>query len=422
MVGQPHGHALRAAALAAALVLAAAGPARAVFTSREMDVLDAEPLFDSEYFLDLFAFSSPLDWRRAWRGGGPGYRINAASLDATDLFLESDLRLPRRLNDWLGFRYDLIQRGDKDLQDFHQWLALEAGPPSWRGFSLGLFGEPTFDKQDADIGWLGRWRRGPLMLYALRNSVDFNFNQRNKVAQNYTRKPMTYELGGSWSAAASTLAARVELDLPLSRADPATGRLYSYRRTRAELSYSQDAGATCPWDLEVAYSYEFKREEERFDPDPGAKTSAHHRRVHALGGSAARSLSRRDRLEAGAQFFYRGGQTDFPAATVKSTQHRRWEAMPYARWRRDLARKPDAPEPWAVGELAAFLSAGELRRRFPANVSAGAYESIVEAKLGWGVEFLFAPGARLGFNADFDLDDAGRHIWDGGNIRAMVLF
>ena len=46
----------------------------------------------------------------------------------------------------------------------------------------------------------------------------------------------------------------------------------------------------------------------------------------------------------------------------------------------------------------------------------------MEAKLGLGWDFIYGPDARIGLYGTFDIDDAGNHLWDGGNVRAMFLF
>ncbi|MBI5595260.1 MAG: hypothetical protein HY928_04135 [Elusimicrobia bacterium] len=400
---------MRRLALAAAL-LATAAPGRAVFLRAEMDALDTEPLFDSEYFLDLQSFREPLDWRWAWDGAPIGYRINGASLDRSDLYLEQEVKLPKRLNGWSSFEYRVEHRGDKDLVELHQWVAFDFGP--WSGFSAGLFGEPAFDKQDADIGLRLRQALGPVTARASVLFPDFNFNERGKTAEAYARKPVTYEGGLSCAAGPGTLAAALELDMPLIREVPAAGRTYGYRRTRARLAWDRPSSADAPgW--RAAYSYEFKKEEDRFQPATASNLSVH-RKVHVLEGAVERGLGVRDRIEAGALFMARGGLTDAFSAGQKDARHKRWELQPYGRWRRTL-------RPWAVSEAAVFLSKGEDYRIFP-GVGPDKRDAVLEAKLGLGMDFVSSASGRVGFYGTFDLDDAGRHVWDGGNVRAMFLF
>lgn len=400
---------MRRLALAAAVLLAAA-PARAVFVRAEMDALDTEPLFDSEYFLDLLSFRAPLEWAWAWAASPAGYRINGASLDRSDLFLEQEVKLPKRLNGWSAFEYRLEHRGDKDLVELHQLLSFEFGP--WAGFSAGLFGEPTFDKQDADIGLRLRQAAGPVRLSASVLFPDFNFNERGKTGEVYARKPVTYAGGLAWETGSGQASAAVELDMPLIREVPASGRIYGYRRTRAVLSWeTPSSGAALGW--RAAYSYEFKKEEDRFQPAT-ASNLAVHRKVHVVEGALERALGELDRLEAGALYMVRGGFTDSFFPGQKDARHKRWELQPYGRWRRAL-------RPWAVSEAAVFLSRGEDYRIFP-GVGPDKRDAVTEAKLGLGMDFLPSGSARIGFYGTFDLDDAARHIWDGGNVRAMFLF
>jgi hypothetical protein len=401
------------AALALGLLLAS--PASAVFTAREMDALDTEGLFDSEYFLDLLGFSPPLDWRWAWQASSSGYRVNGASLDRSDLLLEQDLKLTRRLNDGLAFRYDLVQRGDKDLVELHHWLQLEAGP--WRELTGGLFGEPEFSKEDADIGLFLRWARGPWMLRGAMDAVDFSFNQRGRTSQSYHRKPVTWDLRAAWTEGGDRVLASAELDEPLERSVPADGRLYGYRRTRLALSWDRPASAPAgDWGFAADYAFEYKREQDYYDPDPSRKTLDFRRTLHTWTLAGERLLGARDRVEAGARLLTRSANAGHGPDSAADIRYRRWELQPYGRWRREL-------RPWAVSELALFLGEGEQRRAYPSAPASSVAETPAEAKLGTGVDFVYGGGSgRLGLYGHWDLDDAGRHVWDGGNIRAMFLF
>lgn len=381
-----------------------------------MDVIEAEPLFDSEYFLDLLAFSPPLEWEWDWDTAlatrpAAAYRVNGASLDCCSLLLEQEATLRRRLTDWLEFRYDLRQRGDKDLDDFHQWLAFEAGP--WAGLSAGLFGEPTFAKQDADIGGLVRWRPlDALMLYGQRQAVDWNFNQRNFGNERYDRRPFTYEAGAEAWTPVGLLRPRVEVDAPLRRADPTVGRVYHYRRTTAQLRWDLPAGERRRG-FSFRYRHELKQEGVRFDPSASGTSFAHSRAVHELRGAGLWPAGPLGSLEAGAEALWRSARSNTPGSVADTTRFRRWELHPYARWRRRVGDRH-------VGEVAAFFGVGEQRRI--TATAASLYEKPVEAKLGLGWDFLYGGSGRLGLYSNFDLDDLDRHVWDGGNLRAQFLF
>lgn len=394
----------------AALALLLAAPARAVFVKAEMDALDTEPLFDSEYFLDLLSFREPLDWRWAWQAAPLGYRVNGASLDRTDLYLEQELKAGKRLNDWLSFSYLLDQRGDKDLNRLNQWLSFDFGP--WRGFSAGLFGEPSFDKQDADLSFRAAQTVGAFNAAAAVTFIDFPFNERNKGGETYARKPVKYKWVLGWAGEASRVVSWLNLELPLVRETPSSNRVYGYRRTTAGLSWDRPAAeGALGW--RAAYTYEFKKEEDRFQPAT-ASNLAVHRKVNVFEGAAAGDWTEKDRWEAGALFMHRGGLTHTFQPGLADARHKRWELQPYSRWRRTV-------KPWAVREVAVFLSGGEDYRIFP-GVGPDKRDTVAEAKLGFGYDIIPSKDGRIGFYGTFDLDDAGRHIWDGGNVRAMFFF
>ncbi|MBI4423792.1 MAG: hypothetical protein HY554_08700 [Elusimicrobia bacterium] len=394
-----------------------AAPASAVFIRDEMDVVEAEPLFDSEYFLDLLAFAPPLEWDWEWELAlssrpAAAYRVNGASLDCCELLLDQHASARRRLTDWLDFRYDLEQRDDKDLQELHQWLRFEAGP--WRGVSLGAFGEPTFAKQDADIGWLLRYRPlAGLSVYGSRNAVDWNLNSRGTTGERYERRPYTYEAGLEAWTPAGRLRPRVEVDAPLIRFDPALGRRYHYRRTTAALVWDLPPSSPGRPGFRLRYRHEHKDEGLRLEPDPARSSLDAARRLHEARAAALLPAGPRATLEAGAGALWRSARSAAPGASAPGARFLRWEFQPYARWRNRLSAR-------TVGEVATFLSAGELREE---RLGAPArWARLVEAKLGLGLDFLFAGPSRIGLYTNWDLDDAARHVWDGGNVRAQLLF
>ena len=109
-----------------------------------MDRVDTEHLFDSEYFLDLRSFA----WSRAsedsWAASTGGYRVNGASLDCCDLYLDQSLLFTRRLTPGLEFRFLFVALSDKARQESHHYLEFEKALGA--GWSAEIFGEPTFRK------------------------------------------------------------------------------------------------------------------------------------------------------------------------------------------------------------------------------------------------------------------------------------
>lgn len=401
-------------ALALAAALACPGPARAVFVADELREIENERLFDTEYFLDLRSFAYPREWERQWEAAARGYRINGASLDRTDLYLSQQLWAPARLNDWLEFRYRLAHSGDKERSELHQWLRLDFGP--WAGFTAGLFGEPSFDKEDADIGLRLAYRPAPgAELYASANAVDFNFNERGKTGRRYDRKPITYELGFRTPLAGGAAGLYAELDAPLVLQEPALNRVYDYQRKRYALFWELPARAGGGWNWRLEYLFGYKRESDSFAPDATASSQGMRRRVHQALIAADRPLGERWSVEAGLDTLARRVQSDFPNAEARDAVWRRWELLPYARGRWRHA-------PWGLAEAAVFLGFGEKRRRAPRSPGLDQLDAVAEAKLGLGYEFLYGERGRIGLYGTFDLDDAGTHAWDGGNIRAMILF
>lgn len=386
------------------IFLFAAIPARATFIRGLMDRADTEALFDSEYFLDLRAFSWPRAWEDPWAASTGAYRISGASLDCCDLYLDQGLKFARRLTPRLEFRFRYEQRDDKDRQEFHHWLELETA--LGRGWSVEVIGEPTYRKEDSDIGLGLRWRRGGFEARARRLAVDFNFNSRGSTSQRYSLKPYTDQLAASYDAAGGRIWAAAELDAATRRDDPAARRSFGYRRERVSAGWS-GAGDLAPR-LALSTDRE-ERLDRRATPALGTSTDFR-RRVNALEASA-RVRGGGTEWEPGFSALRRTAQADDPFNPGSGVSYLRWEVQPYLRWRRELSEL-------VLVELSPFLSLGEDRSRRPSQRLGG---TLVEAKTAAAVEWRFSSLSWIGLNANIDMDQPGK-FWDGGNVRAMFLF
>lgn len=387
---------MRRAAVLLLLACASAAPARAAFVRSVMDRVDAEPLFDSEYFLDLRGFSWPRAWDDAWAASSGGYRVNGASLDCCDLYTDQGLRLERRLTPALEFRFRFVELSDKDRQETHHWLELEHDVGG--GLSTELFGEPTFRKEDADIGVGLRWRRAGWEARARRAAVDFNFNSRGSTTERYDRKPYTDELALSAPAGEGRAWAAAEFDQPTRRRVPDDGRVFGYRRSRAWTGW-RGAGPLAP---RVEYAYEHQRKSDSFAPGSAGTSSQAERKVHGVTASAR---LRRGGLEwePGLAAFHRSTRVDYPLSPSAGERVKRWEAQPWLRARRDLGSG-------LTGELSSFLTLGENRSRL-----------LAEAKVDAALEWSFGGRGAIAVHGSFDADTPSKP-WDGGNVRAMFFF
>jgi len=379
-----------------------------------MERIDHEPLFDSEYFLDLLSFSYPIVWDDIWNAStGPVYRVNGASLDCCSLMLQQDIRLGKRLTKSLEFKFRLWQNEEKEHHDFHYQIELEQ--KLGLGFSASLFGEPTFHKEDSDIGFGLAYEQPQVWRAAARHTfVDFNFNKRGSTTQRYA----TYPASDDFIVAARPhpdwmVSTDIEVDSPLRREVPDENLTFSYRRTALNLTLRHAPPER--FSRKLSYGYEFEAKGDLYNPVPAGKISLSARRqVHHVLAAVEGPLSDRDRLEAGHMLLLRAARADNANDGDLGLFYRRWEAQPYARWRRNL-------KPWLTSELAGFFSFGENRQR-GANKAGSLLATVAEAKLGAGADFVFGPSGRIGLYGTFDMDEIGSQPFDGGNIRAMFLF
>lgn len=395
----------------AALGLLLPAPASALFSAKELERVDTEPFLDYEYFSDLQAFSYPMEWDLAWRASTMSYRASGASLDCCDLLWSQELLTRFQLADTLAFSVRLAQQEDKERRDLHYLLEFEKKLP-W-GLTAWVFGEPTYDKKDADAGLgLGCALSKGLQLSYRRTAADFPFNRKAGDPQRYSRQPFTDEFRVDADFARGRLSLQVELDQPLRREFWNESRSYSYRRTTGRASYQ---GPVLGVTGRLGYTYEYQHEGDYLSPDPGTRSVDYRRRTHTLLAAVLADLGARDSLEAGHNLILRDARNDNPHDPDAGIMYRRWEAEPYARWRH---RASDL----VTTELAAFLSLGEYRKRYPAHLIPSVFDPIIQAKLGTGLDFTFGPRGRVGLYGAFDLDGAATHPWDGGSIRAMFVF
>jgi len=383
--------------LLAAALLALSMPARAAFTRSVMDRTDTEPLFDSEYFLDLRSFAWPRAWEDPWAGSTNGYRVNGASLDCCDLYLDQSFIFTRRLTPGLEFRFRFVELSDKDRQETHHWLEFEKD--LGRGWSAEVFGEPTYRKEDSDIGAGVRWRRGGWEARLRRAAVDWNLNGRGSTTESYSLKPYTDEASFKAPAGAWTVGLEADLEEPTRREVPAERRSFFYRRARAAATLGTDQGRA--WRLRYAFEDQIKTNS--VAPGGAGVSEDARRKVHEASVSARAHPGPDDELEPGAALLVRSARTDLPGAPAATVFYRRWEVQPYLRWRRRLNER-------LTSELSPSFSIGRNRG-----------ETLAEAKLGASLEFGFGKAGQLSLGGVFDLDSPGK-AWDGGNVRAMFLF
>lgn len=391
-----------------AVLIFLAIPGRAAFTRSLMDRTDTEPLFDSEYFLDLNSFSWSRAWDDAWSASSGGYRVNGASLDCCDLYLDQTLLFTRRLTPKLEFRFRFVELSDKDRQESHHWLEFEHEIGA--GWSAEVFGEPTYRKEDSDIGMGIRWKRGAWEARARRSAVDWNLNGRGSTTQSYSLKPYTDEVSFKMPLGAWSLRLAGDLDEPTRRLVPDERRSFFYRRLRGRAEAGSDEG----WAPRVRYSYEEQAKINTVAPGGTGTSEEARRKVHEASASARLRPTPDDEFEPGAAFLLRAARADVPGSSASGTFYRRWEVQPYLRWRRSLSTR-------LTSELSPSFSVGENRLRRPGGAGPERYESVGEAKLGASLEVKFGAAGLITLGGVLDVDKPGK-AWDGGSVKAMFLF
>ena len=403
----------------AALCLLHSAAAHAVFVDREMDSLDTEALYDSEYFLYPRSFDFALEWPDAFEyATGPAYWIAGESRDG---YLRQALRVPLEFKDWFIVEYEYAtthsnnrlprKETETGIQQVDQGLALGILPIEH--LEIFLRGDPNFDNRNDylaletrynDKDWGGLWGTVEVR--------DVYFN--GAAAGRYDRHPVSFIAGGLYHRNNESVMYEVRMDLPLIRNMPQENRQYQFRRTRTMIDWRHRAVYKGAWDVRAGYHYDFKRESDVYSLDPRGATQDFRRAVHTVEASAFRWIKNVYLFEAGTTYLIRTGKTDFANRPELDVRHTRWELQPHTRFRYAIRH-------WAVSEVGLFFSVGERRRAYDLAGVGSVADDIVETKLGLGQDVMVGNHAMFGIYTTYDLDTP-KHFWDGGHFRLMLLF
>lgn len=215
------------------LILLASALALCVFPVRAFDndlnINDID--LRMENFLDIKAhrFRKSLEYQ--WYDNTTGWRINSASLNIDQAFMQTELKLQHELSDYLDVRLALEQAvfyADKDLPLPTAEIVLYPWA-SDVGFSLLI--TPAYEKSEMDIGYaviLGKrpWNYARFEYI----EVDTLYNDKNTVDNSFYREaPITMKLEAAYQFADQyKLRFTLKRDQQLVLVDPDSNSLFTH--------------------------------------------------------------------------------------------------------------------------------------------------------------------------------------------------
>jgi hypothetical protein len=416
------------------IVALGATNAWALFTWEEVACLDDEEhdcrydgeRIDSEYWQDLLAFRFDLRDREIWDAAKNGIRFNGASLDYTNLYTVSDVKLEIELHPRLLLRYHQMRRDDNLREVTHNWF--EVAIPLYKPLRLIVRGEPLYHKELIDFG-------GGIELYFDRENfyragyllVDYFYNDKTNTENRIMRYPGNYFTELRYRDDLMKLVAQGEADTStVICLDNRSGKYYyeGYRGRLLAQIYPGDRDSIIAG---IELIFDKKIETERTFGEPDLFESWRHL---VLSGEIFFDY-KIDSWEPTGGFYYllRNGRYDVIDGFDEENNYyrrRREEVIPYL-------GSFFFPNDWSRIELVYYL--GRMWRKLAwhepqPDIERTNYAARRDSnKLNLSYDFIIPPtedgsfeNAVIKIRTTWDPDEFMTHVWDGGNIYVFITF
>ncbi len=373
------------------VVSLSAAPAHALFTGSDQydrADLNSESRVDLDYGLHLLAFR-PF-WEPEPMSPVPqaAIRTTEGSLNTKDLFVrrEAEFRLHVSSGMWWGYR--LAQWEDVEQSSFDQIFSMRVG--RGRGAGFRFFGQPTADKQDADIGFGADWESDKARGLLAVRFVDFNFNEKNK-ANDYDRQDLySIRAEGGWIFGETAVEAAWDLDTPVERELPDDGQIFNHRAWTATAALRRG-----PWSARG-----FWENHRRSDDELSTGIRRQDFSKEAGGVRAEREIAlQRHRLRPSLGLERR--RSTFTSTVLPHDSKNRWQLPSFVEF--DWVMTERLSIPLGVYSAVAWDPGGHCT---------------AQGELRTPLRFDFTPNIRLVLSATWDLDELGTtRSFDGGNVQ-----
>lgn len=431
-----------------------AGRANALFQGTETEPRDW--LVKADYFIDILSYLPRPLYDEVWERSRSGYRNYSGSTQNNELFVAEQFRLTAPLGPHSVFRIQF--ESGEDFDEKYQRIAAEWMVPLNRSWAIGLHGESRARKEHGDIGAGLMWRGARPETWAKLavTSVDNWFTDKNDeqaAIEGHGNRIWNARLTGGFGLGRN---GRAWFDL---ETEPGFTIRYPLRDYRFDMEKTRLAAgavwnvtgltrAKRPALIRLRYLHERTTKdidtfsaldpqrsmlERRFDelqidfelplrggygpaPFPRAAWLGSHVGIDAWPGplpwpdrDADASTEPERTVRFGAYAAILDEHTRYPndAARNLFLDHR--DFILFAGYIHGITTR------WNI-DLMLLAGPVDFRRQTGSSVKAS---DRIQSKLGAGVEYIFAPNARLVVNMTQHLDDG---TFGGGNVRLLITF
>ena len=362
-----------------------------------------------ENFLDIqsYLFSAAQD--RKWRRAEQGWRMTGGSLGLDLLFLKFQLKLIEQLS--RGFSASVRM----DHEEFYERKPLnfeiEVGWQASSKVTLGIAGQPQFDKRNADYGafiTLGDRQESFLRLHQLRQNLFYN--EKNLYDQStQDPHPIENQVEGTWLGDDWEFGFKWTESLPMKLLDPTLALNFSHEETQQQLliEHQWNPDWTLGWQWKKFRSEKYR--EVTISPDPSDhryQEASWSQQILQADGPLAQDWY----LNAGLRYdMFRHHLLQLNAVN-ESEENTIYSYQWFGSMRQLLGNETA----WETGIYLGQVDKSIINLNdFSKEEDRGPEGKL---RISWEVRNDYVGGGALMFTSTWNLDNFANDFWDGGNV------
>jgi hypothetical protein len=368
-----------------------------------------------ENFLDIQSYLFGAAQDRKWRRAEQGWRMTGGSLGLNLLFLKFQFKLFEQLNRGLRSSVRI------DHEEFYERKPLsfeiEVGWQPISNFSLGIAGQPHFDKRNTDYGafiTVGERQESFLRLHQLRQNLFYNEkNLYDESTQN--PHPIKNQLESTWLTDQWEFGFEWAESLPMKLVDPTLDLIFSHEKTQKQflVEHRWDPDWTLGWYWKKLRSQ--KRREASFSTD-----LADHRYQEVSWSSqtlqADGPLGPDWYLNVGLRYDH----FQHHLLQLNATSDSEENVIRSYQWFGLLRQILGTETAWEIGVYLGLVDKTIVNLENLSKEQLGGVEG--KLRTSWEVRNNFPRGGALTFTSTWNLDNFANDFWDGGNITYQTIF
>jgi hypothetical protein len=368
-----------------------------------------------ENFLDIQSYSFSAAQDRKWRRAEQGWRMTGGSLGLDLLFMKFQLKLIEQLSKGFsaGVRIDHEEFYERKPLNFE----IEVGWKATYTLTLGIAGQPQFDKRNADYGafiTFGERQKSFLRVHQLRQNLFYN--EKNLYDQSTQNPhPIENQVEGTWLSDDWEFGFKWTEFLPMKLLDSTVALNFFHEEMQQQLliEYQWNPDWTLGWQLKKFRSV--KRREVAISPDP-----ADHRHQEASCSSqilqADGPLAQGWYLNAGLRYdMFRHHLLQLDAIN-KSEEN----IIHSYQWFGSMRQLLGDETAWEAGIYLGQVGKSIINLEDFSNKEDRSHEG--KLRISWEVRNDYVSGGALMFTSTWNLDNFANDFWDGGNVTYQRTF